>query len=308
VLTELSSRPGQEEEARRKLEALIMEDPKRPEPYSQLGYLVWRQGKQSDAEQFFAKAFTLGDRSRRMLWDYGRMAVNDNPTEAIPALKELLAQEPGRVDARIALASAQIHNRQPGEAVAMLAETKGLTTADAPRFFLVAAYAYMELKDPEHARANLDQALKYVKEDHDKMEAERLKSYLDELAQVKVRNARGITSLEAPRISDDSVRPPLRRALEEEPTVRAAKQRPSAEGIFASLLCEGTAKVVLKTSSGNKVFVIEDPKKILVVNKDAAITTDLNCGEQKPVGLRVEYEPAQAGAGVDGAVRALYFQ
>jgi hypothetical protein len=73
-------------------------------------------------------------------------------------------------------------------------------------------------------------------------------------------------------------------------------------------LCEGTAKVILKTSSGNKVFVIEDPKKILVVNKDAAITTDLNCGEQKPVGLRVEYDPAQAGAGIDGAVRALYFQ
>ncbi len=310
VLTELSFRPGQEADARRKLEALIMEDPKRPEPYSQLGYLVWRQGKQLEAEQFFAKAFALGDRSRRMLWDYGRMAVNENPTEAIPALKELLAQEPGRVDVRIALASAQMRNRRPGEAVAMLAETKGLTAVDAPRFFLVAAYAYIDLQDPERARANLDQALKYVKEDRDKMEAERLKSYLDELTQAKVRNARGnptpSSSLEAPRIAGDSVRSPLRRALEE-PKVQIFPGKPTAEGTFAALLCEDHAKIVLKTSDGNKIFVIEDPLKIVVVGKDGG-KTDLNCGEQKPVALRVEYEPAQAATGVDGAVRILYFQ
>jgi Tfp pilus assembly protein PilF len=302
VLTELSTRPGQEEETRRKLEALIAEDPKRAEPYAQLGYLVWRQGKQLEAQQFFSKAYALGDRSRRMLWDYGRMAVNTDPADAIRVLKELLGQEPGRVDVRIALASAQLKNHQAADAVIMLAETKGLTTPDAPRFFLVAAYACMDLRDPDRARANLDQALKYAKEDRDKEEAERLKTYLDRLAQSKQGNAR----LEAPRIADDSVRPPLRRAMEE-PKVQIFTGNPTAEGTFSALMCEDRAKIVLKTSSGNKVFTIEDPLKIVVVGKDGG-KADLSCGEQKPVGLRVEYDPAGAGSGVDGAVRILYFQ
>jgi len=144
--------------------------------------------------------------------------------------------------------------------------------------------------------------LKYAKEDHDKEDAQRLKSYLDQIAEAKSRNVRMV----APQIADDSVRPPLRRALEE-PKVQIFPDKPSAEGIFAALLCGDSARIVLKTPTGNKIFVIEDPLKIVVVGKEGG-KTDLNCGEQKPVGLKVQYDPAEAGSGVDGAVRILYFQ
>jgi hypothetical protein len=83
--------------------------------------------------------------------------------------------------------------------------------------------------------------------------------------------------------------------------------RPSAEGTFISLQCEGQAKIILKTAAGNKTFVIEDPLKIVVVGKDGG-KADLSCGDQQPVPLRIEYDPAQPGTGIDGAVRILYFR
>ena len=301
VLTELSSKHGQEDETRKKLEALMAEDPKRPEPYSQLGYLVWRQGKQAEAEDFFAKAYTLGERSRRMLWDYGRMAVNARPKEAIQALGDLLEQEPGRVEVRIALAEAQLRNHQPGATVVTLTAAKTITAVDAPRLFLVAAYAYIDLKNLEEAKANVDKALRFAKSDHDIADGKRLQNYLQQVSQ-----PRGTTRSEAPQIAAAPVAPPSRRALDE-PTTQIFPDKPSAEGTFISLLCGDQAKIILKTTSGNKIFVIEDPSKIVVQGKDGG-KADLSCGDQQPVPLRVEYDPAQPGSGTDGSVRILYFK
>ena len=301
VLIELSSRKGQEEDTRKKLEALTMDDPKRPEPYSQLGYLVWRQGKQAEAEQFFAKAYALGDRSRRMLWDYGRMTVNAKPKEAIQALGDLLEQEPSRVEVRIALAEAQLRNHQPGVTVATLTQAKSITAADAPRLFIVAAHAYIELQNLDEAKANVDKALKYAKNERDKAEGQRLQDYLE-----RVTLARGGVRSEAPQIAAAAVAPPIRRALDE-PTTQIFPDKPSAEGTFISLVCEGKAKIILKTPTGNKTFVIEDPQKIVVVGKDGG-KADLSCGDQQPVTLRIEYEPSQQAFGLDGAVRILYFK
>lgn len=324
ILTELSPRQGQEKETRQKLEALIAEDPKRFEPYAQLGYLATQQGNYDEAEQFFEKAFKLGDRSRTMLWDYGRMAIPHHPAEAAEALQELVNQEPGRVEARIELASALLRNHQPGAAVAMLNQTKGLTAADAPRFFLQSTYGYLDLKDMANARKNLEQALKYAKEDRDREEAGRLKTYLDQVTENKTVTARAAipaapvpgaapavapkppATVPAPDGDPDNARPRLRRASDGS-KVEIYPGNPSMEGTFAELRCEGQAKIVLRTSEGQKVFVIEDPNKIVVAGKPGG-KTDLECGAQKPVALKVEYDPAKAAPGTDGAVRTLYFQ
>ncbi len=79
VLTELLARPGKEAATRKSLDELMKEEPKRPEPYAELGYVEWRQGNVRAAGEQFEKAFSLGDRSRRMLWDFGRMSIYDNP-------------------------------------------------------------------------------------------------------------------------------------------------------------------------------------------------------------------------------------
>jgi tetratricopeptide (TPR) repeat protein len=301
ILIELSSRKGQDDETRKKLEALTVEDPKRPEPYSQLGYLVWRQGKQPEAEEFFAKAYALGERSRRMLWDYGRMTENAHPKEAMHALGDLLEQEPGRVEVRIALAEAQLRDHQPGLTVATLTQAKSITAVDAPRLFLVAAYAYIDLQNIDEAKANVDKALRYARSDRDKADGQRLRNYLQRVSQTRA-SARS----EAPHIAADTVAPPPRRALDE-PTTQIFPDKPSAEGTFIALQCEGQAKIILKTAAGNKTFVIEDPLKIVVVGKGGG-KADLSCGEQQPVALRIEYDPAQPGTSADGAVRILYFK
>src|SRR6185295_14617965 len=67
------ARPGSGEQAREGLLALARDNPGRPEPYVQLAYLAWKANAIDDVQALFEKAYALGDRSTRMLWDYGRM-------------------------------------------------------------------------------------------------------------------------------------------------------------------------------------------------------------------------------------------
>jgi hypothetical protein len=63
--------------------------------------------------------------------------------------------------------------------------------------------------------------------------------------------------------------------------------------------------VVLETSAGKKTFVIEDPKKIVATGRtDSA--AKLSCGPQKPVQIRVDYNPPSTDNS-DGTVRTIHF-
>ncbi len=308
LLTELETRPGKEEEARKKLEGLLSQSPKRPEPWAQLGYMAWRRGNTSEAAADFEKAYELGDRSRRMLWDYGRMA---EPKSALRPLSDLLRAEPERTEVRVALAGAYIRNKQPGTAVATLSEAKTVTRPDAPGYFLTAAYAFVDLRDFEKARANLDRALPLVKDSPLQAEAQRMDEFLKNLAEAKKRGqdvivATGRDRPDAgpPTLVRAAVAPP---ASPREPKVEIFPDLPSAEGLFVTFLCDDRPKIVLLTSSGKKTFLIEDPGKIVVVGK-AGGKVDLNCGDQTGVPLKVEYEQAPAGEGLDGFVRKMLFQ
>ena len=91
ALLDLANRPGKEAEARERLHALMTDDPKRPEPHVALGYLAVRAGEREEAQQSFERAVGLGSRNPQMLWDYGRMAGQANPPQAMRALTLLLA-------------------------------------------------------------------------------------------------------------------------------------------------------------------------------------------------------------------------
>ena len=57
ALADLTNRPGKEAEAHRTFENLAREDPQRPEPWVNLGYLAWRRGDIPQAVDTFAKAY-----------------------------------------------------------------------------------------------------------------------------------------------------------------------------------------------------------------------------------------------------------
>lgn len=73
MLLEIASGKTQEQTGK-ELEQLAAEQPSRPEPWVQMGYLEWGSGKPAGAQvrADFEKAYQLGGRSPRMLWDYGR--------------------------------------------------------------------------------------------------------------------------------------------------------------------------------------------------------------------------------------------
>ncbi len=124
TLLDLSNRVGKEAETRQKLNDLASEYPKRPEPQAALGYLAWRAGEREPAARAFAAAFELGGRNPQMLWDYGRMAGNSDPSGAARALHALLDVQPDRLEVRLALAGVQLE-QSSAERCTADAESRG---------------------------------------------------------------------------------------------------------------------------------------------------------------------------------------
>jgi hypothetical protein len=281
VLADLLDRPGKESESRAALEQLTKDDPKRPEPFAALGYLAWHGRNNNEAVKDFGKAFELGDRDPMMLWDYGRMLRGRDQTEAIRVLSELVTLEPSRNDARMELAADQLTAKEPAAALETLRPVKKVTAEEAPRLFGIMAHAQLDLQQWKDAKDTAERLQKVARTDEDKFQAERILTYL---------GARE-TGAALPQMTDTG-RPMLQRR---EPV----SLRKSIAGSFVLFDCSGKApRVVIETEEGKKVFLIDDPNKVL------GATTELTCGPQNKDRVRVDYDPADE-KGVDGLVRGI---
>jgi Tetratricopeptide repeat/Protein of unknown function (DUF1570) len=162
LLVDLSRRRSPVEQTRRRLLALAAEKPKRPEPYTQLGYLAWQTTGAGDAAKWFEKAYALGARGPELLWDYGRLAAGRRPKQAARVLQELVAREPAREDARIELAAVQVANNKPSDAIATLGA--GPWTPDkTPRVLSVVAAAELKRNRPAAAKSAIERLLACAK-------------------------------------------------------------------------------------------------------------------------------------------------
>jgi tetratricopeptide (TPR) repeat protein len=234
MLADLIDRPGKEEEARKKLENLVREQPQRPEPYVALGSLAVRRGEPDEARKNFEKAFALGSRDPGMLWDLGRLAEQSDAPGSITAFNELLRQQPDRADVRSELAAVQLRVRAQSDSGNRVAR------AEKP--------ASVQLEPPRNTTA-----------------------------------------------------PPA--------------ERLSMAGSFVQLDCGGMqAKLVLETTSGKKVFLVEDPSNVRVAGRSTE-TIDLSCGPQKPAGVRIDYDRPASGRpdiasrpDMEGVVRLIHFE
>lgn len=153
---------GRQGEARTRFEELAREDAKRPEPWANLGYLAWRDGKPSEAAEHFANAFALGSRSPRLLLDFARLAGRDKPEASAAALTALLELEPKNLDARLVLANLQMSQSQFSEAVATARPIVSVKTVEQrDNLLYMRAFAAMRLGEVAAARA-LAEELKKV--------------------------------------------------------------------------------------------------------------------------------------------------
>jgi len=66
--------------------------------------------------------------------------------------------------------------------------------------------------------------------------------------------------------------------------------------------------MILETSAGRKVFLIEDPGKVAITSGSGG-QVEMTCGLQKPPRkIEIGYDPAAANQpGIDGLVRRLAF-
>jgi Flp pilus assembly protein TadD len=298
ALADLTNRPGREAETRKTLEDLAREDPQRPEPWAGLGYLEWRRNLVADAADAFGKAYSLGDRDPKLLWDYGRLAEREHPEDAVSALTDLFRQEPERLDVRMELAALHLNARRAGGALAVLADVRSVTSGDAPRFFTLLASAQIQLGDRAGARISVAKLVANAKEPADRARVEQMQRFIE----------------------DPAARPPAILATAMAPTPRLSRQASASEpqilpppspeiaGSFVEFVClENSFKVLVDTAQGKKGFLIPDPKQIVVVGR-AGGKVDLNCGPQEPVHVKLEYTPTAAAADVDGILRILYFE
>ncbi len=309
ALLELSQRPGKEDETRRKWLDLTRDYAERPEPQSALGYLVWRAGEREQAVKAFGAAFELGGRNPQMLWDYGRLAGNSDPSGATRALTALLADHPARVDVRLVLARIQMARQQVKEALETLAPVKVITSEDAPRLYKLLACGKIQTGEPADARANGLRWLEAAKAPDDHERAAAFIRSLD--VAVKARTAVPAAPV---FLSDDLTDGPPRLTRGEIPeTLRPAgglySQLPSVEGEFMEFNCgEKVPRFVVKTRNGTVSLLMAEPEKVVISGTTGA-TIDLNCGPQAPARVRVEYEPGEAASGgISGTVRAITFR
>ena len=315
TLLDLSNRRGKEADAKARLQDLVKDDPKRPEPYVGLGYLAAQAGQQDEAIEAFSKAVELGSRNEQMLWDFGRMASRAKPAQAMEALQTLMADQPNRFEVRMTLAQIQMNGKLAKEAMETLAPVKKVTPEDAPRFFQILAFAHLQNGEREAARTNAQRWLDNTQDSDEKVNANRMIRYLDEQDAAAARPARAAPSAPAPLPRLDAgeagdASPKLARTAPPGFTPEPAPARlqlPSVAGTLVELDCKGPLpKFVLQAEGGRISFVMDDPKRVLISGL-AENTIDLNCGPQKQVAVWIQYDPPTA-PGVKGIVRAIHYE
>ena len=307
---------NKKEDPRTRLEELSREDPKRPESWAGLGYLAWRAGDTKLALDQFAKAYELGDHSRKLLADYGRLAERDRPQEALRVLTELLRLQPDDLDSRIELAFAQMNASQAKEALVTIKDVTKVNVQQAQRLFYVVAEAQLRLGDRVEARTTATRLQQVASEQGYKDRAADMLRYLDraDLA------AQAGQRLVAPPVADpdglpaeeEAPRPVtlLRREDRARPGVDSAAvaaARPVVEGRLVIMECGEFPRMTLETDQGRKTFVALDPNRI-VVTGDQPTAQGIPCGaQQKPITIRIHYDAMPEGVAGDGVVREMNF-
>jgi tetratricopeptide (TPR) repeat protein len=261
------SRDGRYPDCKAAMEELIKDDPNRPETYVQLANVALLAKDSEEAVRQFAKAFAHGDREAPVLWDYGRLLRGRNQQEAIRVLSALLTQEPARdipvTSVRLELAAEQLMAQQPQAALDTLTPITWADKDDAPRLFGIVTHAQLDLGRWADARKSALALAKVARRDDDKLMAQQALQIVD--------------------------------AREGRPTA----MRGSIAGAFMQVDCSGASqKLVLDTDQGKKVFLIDDPGKIL----GGSMT--LTCGAQNQDRVRVDFDPPNQ-PGIDGLVRGI---
>jgi tetratricopeptide (TPR) repeat protein len=315
ALSDLVNKRGNEADVMARLEKLAATDTKRPEPWAGLAYMAWRSGNTQEASAHFEKAFDLGARNPRLLWDFGRMGQENNKAKAELALKALQQLQPARMEVQLEIIAFLVRERRTLDALAALGSIKKITPEDAPRLFSLMTYAHLQDRDLERARSDVAQLEKYAKNDRDKAELSRLKGYVEQatpraVALPQPAQVRPAVPPAANNQETTDGRPVIRRRQRADGSFEVVYAEPPAmptlTGTFLELVCIGEqAKVVLQTSEGRKTLLIERSEDVSIAGQDAGAT--LECGKQSPANIRAQYHTKDGLKDADGVLEIIFY-
>lgn len=305
TLAELSDRPGKAQDVAVMLQEIAKDYPAQHEIHSALGYQQWRQGRREQACVHFGKAYELGSRSPRFLWDYSRLARGKDDGRASAAISALLEIEPGRTDARIELAELQLAAGLKKEARETMGSIGRVTPELATRLFQVLAYV-------ELANGNVEQAKKAAARWEQsevspagRESAGRFAAFLAKAAQTySTAPAQEVVAGEQRTNvarSDPAAPPPL----EPEPSFLFTGK---AEGLFVELQCKDSQAVfVIEVEGARQSYLIDDPLKITIAGANGA-SMGLTCGKQVPKPVKLEFnKPGEGQTSIRGLLRLVDF-
>lgn len=297
---------GKSADAKSRYEDLSKENPQRPEPWSGLGYIAWREGNQDEAVANFAKAYELGARTPKFLLDFGRLAERSRPADAAAAFADLLKVEPNNSDARLELAAVQLNQRQYAQA---LATVRGITSVKTPeqrdRTLYVRAAAALQSGDRAEARKIAEELKRVTSAPAFVSQADNLLQYLDQSERA------GSVIVQAPTLSPTPIASGS--DASERVTTPATRQDmemilQDARGSLVEMNCTSPASFVLETDNGRKTFLVLQPERLIVTGRESG-KAQFACGAQKPpIPVRLQFTIAPEGSDAAGVVRAVHFQ
>ncbi|MFN3324247.1 MAG: tetratricopeptide repeat protein [Bryobacteraceae bacterium] len=305
TLADINNRRGLEQQTGDALGRLAAQHPARSEPHQALGYLELRTAGSEAAIAHFRKAYELGSRNPRFLYDYGRIAAGRDINEGIRALSDLLAAEPNRADVRLDLASMQLSARRHRDAFDTLLPLKQVTPEQAPKLFRALAYAAQGMGDREEARKAASRWSRHAS-GAEAAEANRFLEYLDNAERAREALPQSLAQ-PFPDPSGDAPRRLLRRP--DEPEEVAPPPPKEVKGDFVRLECnqEPGPHLVLAVDSRELSFLIDQPDDIVLMGKGTD-TVELRCGPQPKTPVRIEFaDPGDSHPGVTGLLRVLDF-
>ena len=313
----LGAQKKRQSEAAARLQELERENPNNPEIQESLAYLKWQAGDNEQALKHFAQAAALGSNDPDMLFHYSQLLYDSGaaPNTIIDVLQKVVAQRPDYYEARFNLGMLALNTKQWNVAYSVLSQIKTVEPDRAFFFFSALAHCLLNLQNTKQAGAMAMRAKQYANTPDQQIQVSKLIDYLHSLEQesepISAQSAPAVQTrdrkeqaVDLPDVIDDSPRGEVRRTV---PAIQWPDDVRRAEGSVESFECKGPAVLVhLKVANREMVFLIKDPKGIVVRNRDSE-TFDLTCGPQQPFKLGVIYLPGDETSSVDGEVRELVF-
>lgn len=340
LLAQIEASQKRMDSAVERCERMIQSFPGRSEPHEALAYIHLRNRQPERAATELGKAVARGGASRTAILHFLRMAPAGHAS--LPAAElaagKLIETNPADLDARLALASRKLSERQPTQARAALAGVRNVPKRSAAEFFRVLAYAALGEGDTREA-ASAAQRLKAELPASRQQEADNLIATINSAAELRTQ-APAAQASRQPRVHtafpsappgggagrparapsadfEPDPGPPKIRYVEPTPEApapapapkwRTPDSLPSAEGVFESLDCAGARAAMRVRASGRLLQLwIDNPLDIEMKNGNGA-PIEFSCGKQ--TGSRrvtIQYDPMPAGRTGDGLVRSILF-